>query len=81
MARPAVLLALLVACSGLAWATAPAKAAPSQSPPAGIFVLGIDGVDPGILQRMMDEGRMPYFASLAREGSYQPLGTSTPCWA
>ncbi len=26
----------------------------------------------------MDEGRMPEFARLAREGTFQPLGTSTP---
>jgi len=71
-------LLLLLAFPGLAWAAPPATAAPSPSPPAGVFVLGIDGVDPVILQRLMDEGRMPYFLQLAREGSFQPLGTSTP---
>lgn len=44
----------------------------------GAFVLGIDGVDPVILQRLMDEGRMPHFQRLAQEGSFQELGTSNP---
>jgi hypothetical protein len=43
---------------------------------AGIFVLGVDGLDPVILDRLMAQGRMPHFAQLAREGSYQRLGTS-----
>jgi predicted AlkP superfamily phosphohydrolase/phosphomutase len=44
----------------------------------GLFVLGVDGLDPVILDRLMAEGAMPHFARLAREGSYQRLGTSNP---
>jgi len=44
----------------------------------GVFVMGVDGMDPVILDRMMREGQMPNFQQLAREGSYQTLGTSTP---
>jgi predicted AlkP superfamily phosphohydrolase/phosphomutase len=44
----------------------------------GVFVLGIDGMDPVILQRMMDDGRMPHFRALASRGGFQPLGTSNP---
>jgi predicted AlkP superfamily phosphohydrolase/phosphomutase len=44
----------------------------------GLFVLGVDGLDPVILDRLMDEGAMPHFAALAREGSYRRLGTSNP---
>ena len=49
-------------------------------PPArpGVFILGIDGLDPGILDRRIAAGRMPHFEALAREGSYQRLGTSNP---
>jgi predicted AlkP superfamily phosphohydrolase/phosphomutase len=46
--------------------------------PPGMFILGIDGMDPVILDRLLAEGRMPNFAKLAEEGSYQELGTSTP---
>jgi predicted AlkP superfamily phosphohydrolase/phosphomutase len=44
----------------------------------GVFIMGIDGVDPVILDRMMGEGQMPNFRKLAREGTYQRLGTSNP---
>src|SRR5262249_33262470 len=44
----------------------------------GVFVLGGDGMDPQILRRLMDEGKMPEFSRLAQEGSFQSLGTSTP---
>lgn len=44
----------------------------------GVFVLGVDGMDPVILQRLMDEGRMPNFKKLAESGSFQPLGTANP---
>jgi predicted AlkP superfamily phosphohydrolase/phosphomutase len=64
---------LCAALSGSASAATDAK----PSPP-GIFVLGIDGVDPVILERLMGEGRMPHFSRLAEEGTFQRLGTSTP---
>jgi predicted AlkP superfamily phosphohydrolase/phosphomutase len=56
-------------------ACGPERAAPDRP---GLFVLGVDGLDPVILDRLMAEGKMPRFAALAREGSYQRLGTSNP---
>lgn len=44
----------------------------------GLFVLGVDGMDPVILQRLMDEGKLPNLARLAKEGGFQPLGTINP---
>jgi len=61
-------LAALLACG-------PARTASGR---AGLFVLGVDGLDPVILDRLLSEGQMPHFAELAREGSYQRLGTSNP---
>jgi predicted AlkP superfamily phosphohydrolase/phosphomutase len=49
-------------------------AAPSKK----VIVLGIDGMDPNILDKLIADGRMPNFARLAREGSYLRLGTSIP---
>jgi predicted AlkP superfamily phosphohydrolase/phosphomutase len=57
-----------LACSG-------ERAAPERP---GLFVLGVDGLDPDILDRMIAEGALPHFAALAREGDYQRLGTSNP---
>lgn len=54
-----------------------AVALPAAARP-GVFVMGIDGLDPVILQRMMGEGAMPNFAALREEGGFQELGTSTP---
>jgi len=78
MLRRALSFTLLLCCAALGSALPSSPAGPSETSPAGIFVLGIDGVDPDLLDRMMDEGRMPNFARLAEEGTYQRLGTSTP---
>lgn len=44
----------------------------------GLIVLGIDGMDPVLLQKYMREGRTPNLARLAERGSFVPLGTSNP---
>lgn len=44
----------------------------------GLFVLGVDGMDPVILQRMMDEGKLPNLKALVAKGGFQPLGTINP---
>ncbi len=56
----------------MAWLSAAAFAQP------GMFVLGVDGMDPVILQRLIDQGRVPNLAKMAREGAFQPLGTANP---
>jgi predicted AlkP superfamily phosphohydrolase/phosphomutase len=43
-----------------------------------MIVLGIDGMDPQLLQRYMDEGKMPNFSALVKQGGFRPLGTSIP---
>ena len=43
-----------------------------------VIVLGIDGMDPGILKKMMAEGKMPNFSRLAEQGSFMPLETTIP---
>lgn len=43
-----------------------------------VIVLGIDGLDPQLLKKFMDEGKLPNFAALAKQGSFVPLGTSNP---
>jgi predicted AlkP superfamily phosphohydrolase/phosphomutase len=65
-------------CEWLAALLLLAACAPTPPDRPGVFVLGVDGMDPVILRRMMDEGKMPNFARLAREGSFERLGTSTP---
>jgi len=43
-----------------------------------LIVLGLDGMDPELLGRYMDEGKLPNFARLAQQGGFRRLGTSIP---
>jgi predicted AlkP superfamily phosphohydrolase/phosphomutase len=43
-----------------------------------VVVIGIDGMDPTLLQTFIDAGRMPNFRALIEEGSFSPLETSVP---
>lgn len=42
------------------------------------IVLGLDGLDPILVRRYMDEGKLPNFKRLAEEGDFSPLRTSCP---
>lgn len=43
-----------------------------------MIVLGIDGMDPGLMQQFVAEGRMPNCQRLMKMGSFSPLATSNP---
>ena len=43
-----------------------------------VIVLGLDGLDPKICERLMSKGELPNFSQLASDGSFRRLGTSTP---
>jgi predicted AlkP superfamily phosphohydrolase/phosphomutase len=43
-----------------------------------VIILGLDGMDPGILTKLMREGRLPNFQALADKGVFRPLDTSVP---
>ena len=43
-----------------------------------VIVLGIDGMDPKLLQTFVDAGRMPNFKALMTEGDFRPLQTTMP---
>ncbi len=51
-----------------------------RAPAAGkrAVVLGLDGLDPKILQALMDTGRAPNFKKLAETGAFRALGTTMP---
>lgn len=42
------------------------------------IVLGFDGIDPGLLNRFMSEGKLPHFSKLKASGSFTELGTTNP---
>ena len=67
---------LLVAITALAVACAATHA--DRSNGQKVLVLGIDGMDPDLLDGFMAEGKLPNFARLAETGSYKRLTTSIP---
>jgi predicted AlkP superfamily phosphohydrolase/phosphomutase len=51
---------------------------PRAAPDNRVIVLGFDGLDPAILQRLAGEGKLPHFADLMARGDFRPLGTTVP---
>ena len=43
-----------------------------------VIVLGVDGLDPNILEEMMTAGALPAFSRIKEAGTYQRLATSNP---
>ena len=43
-----------------------------------LIVVGLDGQDPGLTDRFMQEGKLPNFRRLAKAGCYLPLKTTFP---
>lgn len=43
-----------------------------------VIVLGMDGLDPKIVESMMKRGELPHFSRLAEQGFYSRLATSNP---
>ncbi len=74
MRRAPILLAAAV-LAALSGCTGGSRTSPDRP---GLFILGIDGMDPVILQRLISEGKAPNFKKLAETGSFVPLGTSNP---
>lgn len=60
-----------------------ARLAPRSPGPARsakkVVILGLDGLDPVLTRRWIDEGRLPAFRRLLEQGGdFRPLGTSLP---
>ncbi|MFH2002717.1 MAG: alkaline phosphatase family protein [Planctomycetota bacterium] len=54
------------------------KRALSQSHVDRVVILGLDGLDPVIAARYMNEGKLPHFQKLKEEGCFRPLTTTAP---
>jgi predicted AlkP superfamily phosphohydrolase/phosphomutase len=43
-----------------------------------VVILGLDGLDHGLTERLLDEGKLPHLASLRDQGCFRPLGSTLP---
>lgn len=43
-----------------------------------LLLIGIDSLDPKIIEKLMEEGKLPNFKKLKESGSYEMLDTTTP---
>ena len=68
--------ALLAAALGVSRSLSHSAAPPA--PHNKLIILGIDGMDPLLLQQFIAAGKMPHFAALAASGGFLPLQTSIP---
>jgi predicted AlkP superfamily phosphohydrolase/phosphomutase len=59
-------------------AAAPAAAAPAAPATGRVVILGFDGVDSAIVEKMMAEGRLPRLSELRARGGYSPLTPTVP---
>ncbi len=73
--RHALLAASLLAL-GLGTGCGQRGAAAEKEP--RVLILGMDGLDPVLLQQMMSAGELPNFSRLATTGSFKTLATSMP---
>lgn len=43
-----------------------------------VVIVGLDGMEPTLLEKFMSEGKLPNFSSLKKEGTYEKLATTIP---
>jgi len=75
IARMSIVVALVLMAAVSGWHCSKSKA---SAPEKKVVVLGFDGMDPNILTKLMDGGRLPNFQKLRETGDFKPLGTSMP---
>lgn len=46
--------------------------------PTKIMVMAVDGMDPRLTRKLINEGRLPNCSKLAAAGEFQPMGTTYP---
>ena len=43
-----------------------------------LLIVGLDGLEPTLVEKFMSEGKLPHFSKLKKEGTYKKLQTTTP---
>lgn len=73
LVRHHCMFAVVLCCASLMTSCDKAK---STNPK--VIVIGFDGMDPRLCERLMDAGELPNLAKMRAAGGYTPLGTSIP---
>lgn len=55
-----------------------ASATPKPQPKGRVVILGFDGVEPSIVEAMIERGELPNYAKLSQSGTFTRLGSTTP---
>jgi predicted AlkP superfamily phosphohydrolase/phosphomutase len=50
----------------------------TDSPSGRVIILGFDGVEPKLVESMMEVGELPNLKRLSEQGDFRPLGTTIP---
>jgi predicted AlkP superfamily phosphohydrolase/phosphomutase len=62
----------------LLWSTVFGGRARSRRRFKRVVILGLDGLDHGLTQKLLDEGKLPHLAALRDQGCFKPLGSTLP---
>lgn len=54
------------------------KRPPNPAKARRVVIIGLDGLDPGLTRRFMDEGKLPNMQRIAEAGTFRDLGTTFP---
>lgn len=74
-----VIIVLVVLGGGLmAWFSRNRETGAQTPQPPKVLVLGIDGMDPDLLESYLERGLLPHFARLREQGVYARLATTNP---
>ncbi len=76
--KPALALVLAVLAAGIGGGGYLLQRSSSSGTSARVIVLGLDGLDPNLLEQYMGQGLLPHFQQLKEQGSYRRLGTTNP---
>jgi len=74
----ASLVSFLIWPFRIAWLALRRRGQTSQAQVKKVIFLGLDGLDPGLTERWMAEGKLPNLSRLREQGSYHRLRTTFP---
>lgn len=62
----------------LLWRAVFRRRPPASSRVKRVVILGLDGLDHGLTEKMLAAGKLPNFAALRDQGCFRPLGSTLP---